>query len=88
MGARGGPRDGLGWVGRQRVLAGVRDRGGGGNGGSAGGGAHAREEMRCPFIADTRAGHLASRLSIPTALKARYGGGIGVRARRARTAPR
>jgi hypothetical protein len=56
MGARVGPRGGLGWVGRRRKLAGVRARrGGGGNGESTGSGAHAREEMGRPFIADTRA---------------------------------
>jgi hypothetical protein len=33
MGARGGPREGLGWVGRQRELAVVRARGNSGNGG-------------------------------------------------------
>jgi hypothetical protein len=49
MGARGGPREGLGRVGWRRELAGVRARGSGGNGGSTGGGAHVRQKMGHPF---------------------------------------
>jgi hypothetical protein len=49
MGARGGPREGLGWVGRRWELAGVRAHGGGGDGGSAGGGSYTQEEKGAPF---------------------------------------
>jgi hypothetical protein len=49
MGARVGPREGLGWVGRRRELVEVRARGDSSNGGSAGGCAHTREELGAPF---------------------------------------
>jgi hypothetical protein len=64
MGATMGFRDELWRVGRRRELAEVRARGGGGNGRSTGGGAHSRELRRWLFIAEARAGHLTSWVSI------------------------
>jgi hypothetical protein len=59
-----GFRKELGRVGRRWELAEVRGRSGGGSGGSAGDGPHAPELRRRLFIAEARAGHLASWLSI------------------------